>query len=115
MSQAETTPRASDFSGLPGAKLIERGLADASNGTLSIEALLVAIAAPRLVRLGIEIPPVLRALPDAELRLYRDLCKRGTPDPYSHYNALLRELVSFERALEHRVSRAHKSHDSDND
>jgi hypothetical protein len=39
---------------------------------------------------------------EAELRLYALLCEREG-DPYGRYNALLRELVSCERALEARV------------
>jgi hypothetical protein len=39
---------------------------------------------------------------DAELELYRTLCASGVRDPYGRYNSLLRELVSFEQALEHR-------------
>jgi hypothetical protein len=38
---------------------------------------------------------------DAELELYRMLRQTGG-DAYSRYNALLRQLVSFERALDRR-------------
>jgi hypothetical protein len=40
---------------------------------------------------------------EASLALYAWLGERGVLDPYSTYNALLRELSSFVRALEHRV------------
>ncbi len=43
------------------------------------------------------------AVPDAELQLYRLLRQEGG-DAYSRYNALLRELVSFEQALDVRTS-----------
>jgi hypothetical protein len=38
---------------------------------------------------------------EAELKLY-GLLKQEGGDPYSRYNALLRELVSFENALDQR-------------
>lgn len=59
-------------------------------------ALLVSIGAPRLASLGLALP---RLIPDPEHRLYR-LLERDAPDTaHSHYNALVRRLVSFERAL----------------
>lgn len=95
-----------DFSDLPGASAIERGLSDARQGRETVEALLIAIAAPRLAWLGVDVPASSNGVEDAELRLYAKLQEQGEPDPYSRYNALLRSLVSFERALEHRVTRA---------
>jgi hypothetical protein len=65
-----------------------------------LEALLVEIAAPRLRSLGLGVPAS-RAEGDAEIRLYHRLGARGGTDPYSEYNALLRRLTSFVRALEH--------------
>ena len=99
-----------DFTGLPGADRIERGLAELGAGIDGIDALLVAIGAPRLARAGVEVPARAREIVDAELRLYALLGEEGAPDPYSRYNALLRELVSFERALEHRVRAARRRH-----
>jgi hypothetical protein len=92
-----------DIDALPGAELIATGLADAAAEIESAESLLVAIGAPRLARCGIPVPEASFALEEPELRLYALLGARGEPDPYSAYNALLRRLVSFERALEHRV------------
>jgi hypothetical protein len=99
-----------DFTGLPGADRIERGLAELGAGIDGIDALLVAIGAPRLVRCGVEVPARANEIVDAELRLYALLGKEGALDPYSRYNALLRELVSFERALEQRVRAARRRH-----
>jgi len=102
---------ANDWSDLPGAELVAQGLRDAARGVLSPEALLVAIGAPRLERLGLHVPAVSALESEGELALYRTLCARGELDPYSRYNALLRELVSFERALEHRhFSRLRSAH-----
>jgi hypothetical protein len=41
---------------------------------------------------------------EPELQLYR-LLRREGGDAYSRYNALLRELISFEQALDRRTSR----------
>lgn len=60
-------------------------------------ALLVSIGAPRLRRLGF---PLAKTIPLAELRLYA-LLQRSDPDSaHARYNALVRRLVSFERATE---------------
>ncbi len=82
--------------GAPGGDLIAAGLADLERGVESLPALLVSIGAPRLAALGVPVP---RPLPDAERRLYERL-QRDDPDAaHSRYNALVRRLVSFERAL----------------
>ena len=81
---------------LPGADLIEQGLVDLAQGVESVAALLVAIGAPRLRSIGIDVPAHAVATP--EHRLY-DLLAREDPDSaHSRYNALVRRLVSFERA-----------------
>jgi hypothetical protein len=83
--------------GLPGAELIRKGVDDLAQDLESVEALLVSIGAPRLGRLGIEVgSPV----PSPEHRLY-ELLRSDDPDgAHSRYNALIRRLVSFERAAE---------------
>jgi hypothetical protein len=82
--------------GLPGSDLIAAGLADLELGVETVPALLVSIGAPRLEALGV---PVARALPHPEHALYERL-RRDDPDSaHSRYNALVRRLVSFERAL----------------
>jgi hypothetical protein len=83
--------------GLPGTELIEAGLEDLARGVESVPALLVAIGAPRLRRLGV----VVSAEPsNPEHRLYALLARQGTDTAHSRYNALVRRLVSYERALE---------------
>jgi hypothetical protein len=81
---------------LPGEGLIRQGLADLGNRVESVEALLVSIGAPRLRQLGLE---VASALPDAEHRLFALLSRLHADAAHSRYNALVRRLVSFERAL----------------
>ncbi len=85
------------FDLLPGGDLIEAGIADLSRGAVSIEALLVSIAAPRLRRIGIEVPS---AIEEPERRLYELLAETDPDSAHSRYNALIRRLVSFERAAE---------------
>ena len=82
---------------LPGEDLIERGIADLERGADSIEALLVSIGAPRLRRIGFEIP---RTIASPETMLYGRLAESDQDSAHSRYNALIRRLVSFERAAE---------------
>jgi len=82
---------------LPGADLIRDGLRDLAAGVESIESLLVLIGAPRLRRLGFDVPDT----PDyPEDRLYARLAAEDEDSAHSRYNALIRRLVSFERAAE---------------
>jgi hypothetical protein len=82
---------------LPGNDLIESGVQDLRQQRQTIAALLVAIGAPKLRSLGLEIPENLPSNP--EHRLY-DLLSDSEPDSaHSKYNALIRRLVSFERAM----------------
>ena len=87
-----------DSSGLPGEELIRRGLADLAAGRLSAEALLVAIGAPRLHNLALEVPSC--GIADPEHRLYELLASSDPDSAHSRYNGLIRRLVRFERALE---------------
>jgi hypothetical protein len=82
---------------LPGGDLVATGLDDLRRGLESIPALLVSIGAPRLRRLGYTIPG---PIDDPEQRLYALLARDGPAGAHSPYNALIRRLVSFERAAE---------------
>ena len=92
-----------DFDGLPGADAIRAGLTDLAVGRETVESLLIQIGAPRLTWLGIVLPtqPDL----DADRRLYRLLAAQHGNEAHSQFNSLIRQLVSFERALEGRNSR----------
>jgi hypothetical protein len=83
------------FAGLPAGDLVAQGVADLSRGLESMPALLVSIGAPRLSRLGLAIAA---PWPDAEHRLYALLASEHADAAHSRYNALVRRLVSFERA-----------------
>ena len=82
---------------MPGGDLIAAGLEDLRQGLETIPSLLVSIGAPRLRRLGHDVPSV---FPDPEQRLYALLAREHPAAAHSRYNALIRRLVSFERAAE---------------
>jgi hypothetical protein len=89
------------ISGLPGEMLVRQGLADFQAGVCTIPSCLVRIARPRLSRAGLMPPGLAGQFSEPELQLY-GLLKREGGDAYSRYNALVRELVSFENALDRR-------------
>ncbi|HEX9581229.1 MAG TPA: hypothetical protein VF970_09025 [Gemmatimonadales bacterium] len=80
---------------LPGEDLIELGLRDLERGAHTEAALLVSLGAPRLRQLGYIIPA---PLDDPERALYALLARQDPPGAHRRYNALVRRLVSFERA-----------------
>jgi len=80
---------------LPGADLIRRGTEDLDGGQESVEALLVSIGAPRLRSLGVALSS---PIPSPEHKLYLLLAQEKGDAAHSAYNALIRRLVSFERA-----------------
>lgn len=83
---------------VPGWELVRAGLEDLAAGRESMEALLVAVGAPRLRRAGIDVPE--HAFRTAEHRLYEWLARSHPDSAHSRYNALIRRLISFERAIE---------------
>ncbi len=72
-------------------------MTDLASRVESAEALLVSIGAPRLRRLGFAIE---QPFPSPEERLYTLLQREHGDAAHSRYNALVRRLVSFERAAE---------------
>lgn len=86
------------LSALPGADLVLKGLRDLESGADSVEALLVQVGAPKLRSLGIDLRTDASAA-SPEHRLYARLSADEAGSAHSRYNALVRRLVSFERAL----------------
>jgi hypothetical protein len=82
----------------PGLDLVSQGVEDLGEGRYSIPALLVLIGAPRLRTLGVSVPRVDIVAP--EHQLYHRLWEQDPDSAHSRYNALVRRLVSFERAME---------------
>ena len=84
---------------LPGAELILPGLEDIHSGkTNTVGALLIAIAATRLIAAGLDFPRD-RLNPNPEITLYTQL-QAEQDDAYLYYNALPNRLSSFCNALE---------------
>lgn len=81
---------------LPGGDIVEAGLRDLRAGRDTAPALLVASFASRLRREGLAIPP---CPPEPEHRLYRLLAREDPDSAHGRYNALVRRMVSFVRAL----------------
>ncbi|MGQ0538950.1 MAG: hypothetical protein ACT4R6_08410 [Gemmatimonadaceae bacterium] len=79
----------------PGGDLIEAGMADLRKGAVTVPALLVSIGAPKLQQLGYE---VVHPIADPEHSLYALLAREDADSAHGRYNALVRRLVSFERA-----------------
>ncbi len=90
-----------DLDGLPGAELVEAGLADLRAGTETEPALLVQIAAPRLRAIGVEVPNAATGKASPEHQLYSLIAARGERGAHSRYNALLARIASFAAAAEH--------------
>lgn len=86
---------------LPADDLIAAGIRALQDRQESIASLLVKIRAPKLRSLGgvhvPDIPPAFAVYP--EHRLYDLLSADDSDSAHSRYNALIRKLVSFERAL----------------
>lgn len=87
-----------EFSRLPGGDIVESGLRDLASARDSEASDLVLIGAPRLRRLGFDVS--LDRAVGAEHRLYLRLAAANPRTAHSRYNALIRRLVSFERAAE---------------
>jgi hypothetical protein len=83
---------------LPGGDLVLRGLRDLRAGIESIESLLVLVGATNLRLRGLDVPVPTHPDPP-EHRLYARLRHEHGQAAHSRHNALVRRLVSFERAL----------------
>lgn len=90
--------------GLPGASTIIEGLSDYHENRHTMGACLVRMARRRLAKAGLmeDSPP---QDDSAELDLYHLLSHEGNR-AHSRYNALIRELISFEHALDQRLRRS---------
>ena len=94
---------------LPGNELVKEGLRDLAAGRESAAAYVASIGSCKLRRCGVEVPVSDADALEADHRLYDFLSREHGNSAHGRYNALLRELVSFERALVSRHRRAGKS------
>ena len=85
------------FDVLPGGELVREGLNDIQHGRRTTASLLVLIGSPRLNALGFNVPTDEE---NPEHALYDLLASEEEDSAHSRYNALVRALVSFERAAE---------------
>ncbi len=90
--------------GLPGEEMILKGIADLAEGRHTTGTCLVGIAANRPSRAGIALPDGISP-ENAELDLHALVAPQGD-GAHSSYNSMNRQLISFEQALDHRVTRA---------
>jgi hypothetical protein len=91
---------------LPGADLIRSGMRDIIEKRETIASELVKIGSPRLRECGLTINVSKEDALVADRRLYSLLGDLHGLDAHARFNSLIRELVSFERSLEHRTRRA---------
>ena len=89
-----------NLTSLPGHELVVAGLEDLARGIESQHALLVSIGAARLREAGIDVP---EPFASPEHRLYEQLAAEDDDAAHGRYNALVRRLVSFERAVDARA------------
>lgn len=85
------------FERFPGGSLIRQGIEDLEARRETNEALLVLVGSPRLRSLGIRVPE--GSVESVEHRLYSQLARENSDSAHSRYNALIRILVSFQRAV----------------
>ena len=95
MAAASTIP-----SDLPGIELVRAGLDDLHAGRDTASAAAVAMASRRLRAAGVAVPAV-PSQPPPSHRLYALLEREDGRNAHSRYNAIVRRMVSFARALEH--------------
>lgn len=89
--------------GLPCRDEILQGIHDLENSLVTRAACLASMSSLRLRRAGL-LQSDTKIIPEAERKLYRFL--QTTPgNAYGHYNALGRELVSFEHGLDARMKK----------
>lgn len=91
--------QAEQLKDLPGAEIVLPGIADLEAGRVSLDALAVQAAAPRLRRLGLAAPSATSGTPAAHA-LYDQLSKELGDAAHSRYNAILARVASFAGAAE---------------
>ena len=82
------------FDALPGAEIVGPGIADLHQGRVTVNAVAVLVAAPRLRDLGLDIPPPPDSTPSNHL-LYGLLNDDDPDTAYARYKAILGRLMSF--------------------
>ena len=86
------------LSSIPGNELVSVGITDLAAGRETEAAMLVAMAAPRLRAVGVDVPET--TITDPSHCLY-GMIDSTEDKAHSYYNALIGRMVSFARTLEH--------------
>lgn len=98
-------PMQPELASLPGAEIALPGMEDLRAGRDTVDAAAVLVAATRLRRAGFDVPSG-RDLPsEPGHHLFELLVDGEALDPHSRYNAILRRIDSFARALEGAAAR----------
>lgn len=95
----------SELAFLPGAEIALPGVEDLQAGRDTVDAAAVLVAATRLRRAGFEVPEGRRRPGEPGHHLFELLVEGEALDPHSRYNAILRRIDSFARALEGAAAR----------
>jgi hypothetical protein len=93
--------------GLPGGEMVDTGLKHVADGTVSVESLLLSLAAPRLRREGV---PVGSVQSEPEDRLYELLLAEAGDLAHARYAAHLQQIASFADACQ--LARRQRSRDA---
>lgn len=86
-----------EFAMLPGADIVESGLRDLGNGEETLNSLLVATAAPRLMRVGVTLSAPWSP-GTAKDRLFALLQNEYGDGAHRRYNALIERVISYARS-----------------
>ncbi len=92
---------------LPGAEILEAGLADLKANRYSPEALAICALEGRLRKCGVDVPESNLA-GDAEVLMYKELGRIGERNPHAAMNGIMRRLDAYASNAEARRHRAVK-------
>lgn len=87
------------YAGLPGYELVVAGLHEIATAELGESGLLVAVCAPRLRRIGIDVPALMDPA-EAKRQLWTLLESSHGDGAHARYNALTGRILSFAAAAE---------------
>ncbi len=89
---------------LPGADILEAGLADLRANRCSPQALAICAMKSRLRNCGVDVPES-NSVGDAEVLMYRELRRIGERNPHAAMNGILRRLDAYASNAEARRHR----------
>lgn len=99
---ATTETKLLDF---PGAEIVLPGVEDLARDRDTVDAAAVLVAATKLRNAGLNVPERTSTSEEPGHHLFQLLLDGDVLDPHSRYNAILRRVDSFARALERAAAR----------